>query len=61
MPLPNELKTLMVRYCQLGQLLPAVDDFDLDDAAAVAEARIVLREMEQNLTAIKSLLKKPNR
>jgi hypothetical protein len=38
-----------------------VDDFDLDDAAAVAEVRLVLREMEQNLTAIKSFLRKPNR
>jgi hypothetical protein len=36
---------LMERYNRLGRLLPAADDLDPDDAAAVAEARLILAEM----------------
>jgi hypothetical protein len=36
---------LMARYNQLGRLLPTPDDLDADDAAAVAEARLILAEM----------------
>jgi hypothetical protein len=36
---------LMARYNELGRLLPDPDDLDTDDATAVAEARIVLKEM----------------
>jgi hypothetical protein len=35
--------TLMRRFNELGCLLPALDDFDTDDAAAVAEAQLSLR------------------
>ena len=35
----------MARYNELGRLLPDPDDLDTDDATAVAEARIVLKEM----------------
>ncbi|MGA7085042.1 MAG: hypothetical protein WB005_17945 [Pseudolabrys sp.] len=36
---------LMERYNRLGRLLPAPDDLDTDDAAAVAEARLIIAEM----------------
>jgi hypothetical protein len=36
---------LMARYNQLGCLLPTEENLDTDDAVAVAEARIVLKEM----------------
>lgn len=36
---------LMARYNELGRLLPDPDDLDTDDATAVAEVRIVLKEM----------------
>lgn len=35
----------MARHNELGRLLPDPDDFDTNDAAAVAEVRIVLKEM----------------
>jgi len=35
--------SLMNRYCQLGRLLPAVDDVDTNDVAAIADARLILR------------------
>ena len=41
---------LMERYNRLGRLLPAPDDLDTDDAAAVAEAR---RFAEMNATQAK--------
>ena len=41
---------LMERYNRLGRLLPAPDDLDTDDAAAVAEARLIA---EMNATQAK--------
>jgi hypothetical protein len=35
----------MRRFNELGCLLPAPDDLDTDDAAAVAEARLIIAEM----------------
>lgn len=35
----------MARYNELGRLLPDPDDLDTDDATAVAEVQIVLKEM----------------
>jgi hypothetical protein len=43
MSMPTELRLLMERYCQLGQLLPHLDD--LEDARVRAGAEVVLREM----------------
>jgi hypothetical protein len=47
--MPAELRALFERYCVLGRLLPAEADIAIvvDDSRALAEARIVLREMEQ--------------
>jgi hypothetical protein len=36
---------LMERYCQLGRLLPAIEDIDTDDDAQLAEVKTVLAEM----------------
>ena len=41
--MPDELRALMVRYCSLGNLLPASDDIDTSDVAAVTEARLACR------------------
>ena len=41
----DDLRALMVRYNQLGCLLPAEHDLDTDDPVAMAEARLVLQEM----------------
>jgi hypothetical protein len=48
----------MNRYCQLGRLLPAVDDIDTNDVAAIADARLILREMSQTKHAMDRLLKR---
>jgi uncharacterized protein YqiB (DUF1249 family) len=50
--------SLMNRYCQLGRLLPAVDDIDTNDVAAIADARLILREMSQTKHAMDRLLKR---
>jgi len=59
---PDERKApvfaLMERYCTLGRLLPAEDDIDTDDVAAIAEARLILREMSQTKSAMDALLKR---
>jgi hypothetical protein len=43
--LPDELRKLMQRYCQLGCLLPQAEDFDAKDPRARAGVEVVLREM----------------
>lgn len=58
-PMPDEFRGLMERFNQLGCLLPDENTLDLDDAAAVAEARLMLGEMDQTLIAIKAFLKAP--
>jgi hypothetical protein len=45
----------MARYNQLGRLLPAPDDFDTDDAAAVAEVRLILAEMNATQAKMEAL------
>ncbi|UGA46136.1 hypothetical protein HU230_0008905 [Bradyrhizobium quebecense] len=55
--MPDNFCSLIERYNQLGRLLPDESTFDTDDAAAVAEARLVLGEMDQTLIAIKALLR----
>ena len=49
---------LMARYNQLGRLLPAPDDLDPDDAAAVAEARLILAEMNATQAKMDALSKR---
>jgi hypothetical protein len=46
---------LMERYNRLGRLLPSPDDLDTDDAAAVAEARLVLAEMKRTQAKMEAL------
>jgi hypothetical protein len=43
--LNNEITALMARYNKLGRLLD--DELDTDDPAQVAEAKIILDEMEK--------------
>lgn len=59
--LPAELLSLIERYSNLARLLPAEEDFDLDDVVAVAEARLVLQEMTLTKSAIDALLRRPSR
>jgi hypothetical protein len=47
MPMPVELQVLMQRYCQLGRLLPPVDDADLQDPRSRAEIKVVIEEMDK--------------
>jgi hypothetical protein len=46
---------LMARHNQLGRLLPAPDDLDLDDAEAVAEAQLIIAEMNATQAKMKAL------
>ena len=46
---------LMERYNRLGRLLPAPDDLDTDDAAAVAEARLIIAEMNATQAEMEAL------
>lgn len=52
-----KLLTIMERMCQLGRLLPAADDLDLDDADEMAEAKIVLAEFQKAEAEMWALLK----
>lgn len=47
---------LMRRYNQLGQLLPVQDEFDTSDAAARAEAKVVIAEMHKTMAEIDAVL-----
>lgn len=49
---------LMARYCQLGRLLPAIEDIDTDDDAQLAEVKTVLAEMAKTKTRMDALLRK---
>jgi hypothetical protein len=42
-----KFQSLMERMNQLGQLLPAAEDIDLDDPNKVAEVQIVLDEFNK--------------
>jgi len=59
MPLPPELQRLMSRYCQLAQLLPAVDDFDATDSQMLTSARVTLTEMAAVKAEIDEFLATP--
>jgi hypothetical protein len=52
----DAMLALMARYCDLGRLLPQPDDLDTDDAAALAETKIVLAEMQETKAKIDALL-----
>jgi hypothetical protein len=54
--LADDFMALVVRYNQLGRLLPAEDALDTDDVAAVAEARVLLQEMTQVKSEIDGFL-----
>jgi hypothetical protein len=47
--------SLMARFNQLGRLLPAPDDFDPDGATAVAEAQLVIAEMNETQAKMDAL------
>jgi hypothetical protein len=49
---------LMERYCQLGRLLPAVEDINTDDHAELAEVKTVLAEMTKTKAEMDALLRK---
>jgi hypothetical protein len=49
---------LMERYNQLGRLLCAPGDLDTDDATAVAEARLILAEMNATQAKMDALSKR---
>jgi hypothetical protein len=49
---------LMERYNELGRLLPAADDLDPDDADAIAEARLIIAEMNATQAKMESLSKR---
>ena len=49
---------LMARYCQLGRLLPTIEDIDTDDDAQLAEVKTVLAEMAKTKAQIDALLRK---
>ena len=58
----KKLAELMSRFVQLGQFVPNADDLDTDDAAAVAEAKMVIDEMMTIKAEIDTLIKsfRPN-
>ena len=55
--MPKEFRLLLLRYCELGNLLPR-DDLAtaFQDAGARAEAEIVLQEMEATKQRIDNFL-----
>ena len=55
--MPPELRAMMERYNQLGRLLPKhADDLDLENQIAVAEAEVVLAEMNRVWAEIDAFL-----
>ena len=46
---------LMARFNQLGRLLPAPGDLDPDDAAAIAEVRLIIAEMNATQAKMEAL------
>ena len=49
---------LMARYNQLGRMLPALEDVAAGDPAAVAEARLILAEMNATQAKMDALSKR---
>lgn len=54
----EKLFALMRRYNQLGRLLPRPDDLDPDDVGAVAEAQLILAEMDATQAKMDALSKR---
>jgi hypothetical protein len=50
---------LMKRYNQIGALLPEEEDLDLTNAAAVAEAKLVLAEMAKVKAELEAMMGLP--
>ena len=50
---------LVKRYSQVGSLLPEEEDLDLTNAAAVAEAKMILAEMEKMKAELEAMLGLP--
>jgi hypothetical protein len=59
--MPAELRVLMERYCQLGELLPSHEDFDVSDPGARIEAEMILAEMKKVMARIDTFRAKPKR
>ena len=51
---------LMRRFNQLGCLLPALGDLDADDMAAIAEAEMVIAEMNKTRAEMDAVLDQEN-
>ena len=51
---------LVKRFDELGCLLPAPGDLDTDDVAAVAEARLVIAEMNKTRSEMDAVLDQEN-
>ena len=51
---------LVERYCQLGRLLPALDDIDTDNNAELAEIKTILSEMAKTKAELDALLRRPD-
>ena len=45
--MPAELRVMMERYCQLGDLLPSHEDFDVTDPDACTDVEMVVVEMRK--------------
>jgi hypothetical protein len=50
--------SLAERYCQFGPLLPTEEGIDTDDAAAMAEAKVVLAEVARTKAEMDALLER---
>ena len=46
---------LMARFNQLGRMLPPPHDLDPDDAAAIAEVRLIIAEMNATQAKMEAL------
>jgi hypothetical protein len=47
MVMDPELMAIMVRMRRLGNLLPEIDNLDLDNDAEVAEAKVIIAELDK--------------
>ena len=52
---------LMARYNELGRLLPAADDLSPNDVAVLAEAKVVIAEMNKTQSEMDALLEAERR
>ena len=56
----TQFDALVERYCQLGRLLPALEDIDTDDQVELAEIKTVLSEMSKTKAELDALLSRLN-